>query len=62
MIKTEKLTKKHGDFTAVNHIDLQIPAGEFFGLLGPNGAGKTTLIRMLVGLAKVSAGKIYIND
>lgn len=61
MIKTEKLTKKYGDFTAVNHVDLQVQAGEFLGLLGPNGAGKTTLIRMLVGLAKASAGKIYIN-
>lgn len=54
------LTKKFGDFTAVDGISLQVPEGEFFGFLGPNGAGKTTTIRMLCGLLRPTAGAIRI--
>jgi ABC-2 type transport system ATP-binding protein len=55
-IETHKLTKRFGDFTAVNQVDFYIPKGEVFGLLGPNGAGKTTAIRMLCGIMKPTSG------
>ena len=47
MIELKNLTKKFDSFTAVDHLNLKIETGEFFGLLGPNGAGKTTTISML---------------
>ena len=49
-IETSGLTKRFGDRTAVDDVDLRVPRGSAFGYLGPNGAGKTTLIRMLLGL------------
>jgi len=55
-IKTEKLTKKFGDFTAVDHISFDVKKGEIFGFLGPNGAGKSTTIRMLCTLSRPTAG------
>ena len=61
MIEINGTTKKFGDFTAVDNVNLTIPEGDFFALLGPNGAGKTTLIRMLIGLLKPSEGKIIMN-
>ena len=60
MIKTEKLTKKYGNFTATRDLDLDIQPGEIYGFLGPNGAGKTTTIHMLIGLLKPTSGKISI--
>lgn len=62
MINIAGVTKKFGNFTAVDNISLEIPDGEFLGLLGPNGAGKTTLISMLTGLLKPSDGEIFINS
>lgn len=56
MIKLSNLTKKYGELTAVNKLNLEIAAGELFGFLGPNGAGKTTTIKMMVGLLKPTAG------
>jgi len=53
---TKNLTKKFGDFTAVNNINLNIDSGEIFGFLGANGAGKTTAIRMLCGLLLPTSG------
>jgi ABC-2 type transport system ATP-binding protein len=50
------LTKRFGDRLAVDHVDLEVPAGCAFGFLGPNGAGKTTLIRMLLGLTSATEG------
>lgn len=50
IIETRDLTKKYGNKTAVNHLNLSVHEGEVFGLLGPNGAGKTTTILMLLGL------------
>jgi ABC-2 type transport system ATP-binding protein len=55
-IRTEGLTKRYGDFTAVDHLDLEVHRGEIFGLLGPNGAGKTTTILMLLGLSDPTEG------
>ncbi|GJM40134.1 MAG: multidrug ABC transporter ATP-binding protein [Ardenticatenaceae bacterium] len=56
MIKTNNLTKKFGENTAVDRLTLTIPEGEVFGFLGPNGAGKTTTVRMLAGLIAPTAG------
>src|ERR1700690_944134 len=59
-IVVEGLTKKFGDFTAVDNISFTVEAGEIFGWLGPNGAGKTTTIRMLLGLMKPTSGNTYV--
>jgi ABC-2 type transport system ATP-binding protein len=59
-IQTEKLTKRFGDFTAVNEITLTVKKGEIFGFLGANGAGKTTAMRMLCGLSTPTSGKAMI--
>jgi ABC-2 type transport system ATP-binding protein len=56
VIVARGLTKRYGDFTAVDHLDLDIRAGEVFGLLGPNGAGKTTTVLMLLGLSEPTSG------
>ena len=61
-IKTRALTKKYGDFTAVDKLDLQVRPGEVFGLLGPNGAGKTTTILMLLGLSEPTSGTARVLD
>ncbi|MEY4482452.1 MAG: hypothetical protein RIQ84_1614 [Pseudomonadota bacterium] len=55
-IAFEDLSKNYGDLKALDHINLEIQEGEFFGLLGPNGAGKTTLISILAGLCRPSSG------
>ncbi len=55
-VVAEGLTKKFGDFTAVDHISFEIKTGEIFGFLGPNGSGKTTTIRMLLGLLHPTEG------
>ena len=57
-IITKNLTKKFGDFTAVNGINFEASRGEIFGFLGPNGSGKTTTIRMMLGLLPPTAGEI----
>ena len=56
-IRTRGLTKDYGDLVAVDHLDLQVRAGEIFGLLGQNGAGKTTTILMLLGLTEPTSGE-----
>lgn len=56
VISIKDLTKKFGDFTAVDHITLQVRRGEIFGFLGANGAGKTTAMRMLCGLSYPTSG------
>ena len=61
MIELKDLTKKYGDFTAVEGLSLTIETGEFFGLLGPNGAGKTTTISMLSTVLLPTSGDIYID-
>jgi ABC-2 type transport system ATP-binding protein len=61
MLKLINLTKKFGNFLAVNNINLEINAGDFFGFLGQNGAGKTTTIKMITGLYAPTEGKVLIN-
>ena len=61
MIEIQGLTKKFGTFTAVDHVDLTIKDGEFFGLLGPNGAGKTTTISMLSTVLLPTEGRILLD-
>jgi ABC-2 type transport system ATP-binding protein len=56
IVKLEQLRKRFGGFSALNGIDLAIPAGITYGLIGPNGSGKTTLIRILTGLSRPSEG------
>ena len=60
IIKTEQLTKRFGDFIAVDHISFDVHKGEIFGFLGANGAGKTTAMRMLCGLSLPTSGKATI--
>jgi ABC-2 type transport system ATP-binding protein len=60
IITTESLTKRFGDFTAVDHISFDVYKGEIFGFLGANGAGKTTAMRMLCGLSLPTSGKASI--
>ncbi|MEM1573648.1 MAG: ABC transporter ATP-binding protein [Candidatus Methanomethylicaceae archaeon] len=61
-IEIDGLTKKFGNFKAVDNLSLKVKIGEIFGLLGPNGAGKTTTIRMLCGLMRPSEGSIRIYE
>jgi ABC-2 type transport system ATP-binding protein len=60
VIQADKLTKRFGDFTAVNHISFDVSKGEIFGFLGANGAGKTTAMRMLCGLSLPTSGKANV--
>jgi putrescine transport system ATP-binding protein len=60
-VRIEGLTKRFGDFVAVNHVELEIYKGELFSILGASGCGKTTLLRMLAGLETPSAGRIVID-
>ena len=58
----ERLTKRFGPVTAVDGIDLRVPAGSFMALLGPSGCGKTTTLRMVAGLEEPTSGRILIGD
>jgi spermidine/putrescine transport system ATP-binding protein len=60
-IRLEGVTKRFGDFVAVDDIDLAIPKGEFFSLLGPSGCGKTTTLRMLAGFEVPTEGRILLE-
>src|SRR3954447_16057316 len=60
IISTQLLTKRFGDFTAVDAISFEVQMGEIFGFLGANGAGKTTAMRMLCGLSLPSSGKATV--
>lgn len=61
-ISAAGLVKRYGKLTAVDGLDLEIPAGQFFGLLGPNGSGKTTTIHMLATLVRPNAGSVRIGE
>ena len=59
-IVVDNLTRRFGDFVAVDHISFRVRKGEIFGFLGPNGAGKSTTIRMFCGLLMPSEGKVLV--
>jgi ABC-2 type transport system ATP-binding protein len=59
-LRVENVTKRFGDFTAVDDLSLEVRAGRVFGFLGPNGAGKTTTIRMIVGITAPDEGRIEL--
>jgi len=61
LIDIQHLTKKYGDFTAVNDLSLSVSRGEIFGFLGPNGAGKTTTIRIIAGLSLPTSGDVHVD-
>ena len=61
MIEIRNLTKRYGDFTAVDDLNLTVDRGEIFGFLGPNGAGKTTTIRILAGLSLPTSGDVRVD-
>ncbi len=60
-VRLEGIVKRHGTFTALHGIDLQIEPGEFFALLGPSGSGKTTTLRILAGLEAVNEGRVLLD-
>jgi ABC-2 type transport system ATP-binding protein len=62
VIQVENLTKKFGDFIAVNAITFEVKKGEIFGFLGANGAGKTTAMKMLIGISKPTSGNAKVAD
>ena len=59
IVKVENVTKKFGNFTALDNINLELNEGEILGFIGPNGAGKTTTIRILLGIYKATCRKYY---
>ncbi|HWS39151.1 MAG TPA: ABC transporter ATP-binding protein [Actinoplanes sp.] len=61
-LRARNLTKRYGSLTALDDLSLDVPAGEVFGFLGQNGAGKSTTIRLLLGLARPTAGQAWIFD
>jgi len=60
MVQAENVTKRFGQFTALDHINLSVKQGEVYGFIGPNGAGKTTTIRILMGILQASEGRATI--
>ncbi len=59
-IKCINLTKRYGEVTAIDNLNLHVPRGEFFGFLGPNGAGKSTTIKILAGLSRPTSGRAMV--
>ena len=59
-ISTRSLTKRYGQETSVDHVDLHVPEGTVYGFLGPNGAGKTTTMKMLLGLIHPTEGEVCL--
>ncbi|NBQ70397.1 MAG: ATP-binding cassette domain-containing protein, partial [Nitrosomonadaceae bacterium] len=61
LLEIRNVTKRFGNFTAVDNISIAIKAGEFFTLLGPSGCGKTTLLRMIAGFDAPDGGQILLD-
>lgn len=62
LVETHQLTKEYGKVRCVNSVSMQVPSGAVYGFLGPNGAGKSTTLKMILGLAKPTAGSITLFD
>lgn len=60
VLKTSHLTKKFGDFAALDGVDIEVEKGEVYGFIGPNGSGKSTTIRVLLGILKATSGKAEV--
>lgn len=60
VVETRGLCKQYGPALRVNHLDLTVPEGAVYGFLGPNGAGKSTTLKLLLGLARPTAGEIAV--
>lgn len=60
VVQTDKLTKRYGDFTALEDLSIHVRRGQILGFIGPNGAGKTTTIKILVGLSRPTSGSAHI--
>lgn len=60
VVETRGLCKQYGSALRVNHLDLTVPEGAIYGFLGPNGAGKSTTLKLLLGLARPTAGEIAV--
>lgn len=61
MIEVKGITKRFGDFTALDDLSLTVPTGAVYGLVGPNGSGKSTIIRHITGIYRPDAGEILID-
>ena len=61
IVQIRNIVKRYGEFTAVDGLTLDIPAGGIFALLGPNGAGKTTLIKLLMGMLRPTSGELIVG-
>jgi branched-chain amino acid transport system ATP-binding protein len=61
ILETDDLTKQFGELTAVDHVDFEVPDGEFRSVIGPNGAGKTTLFNLITGAMRPSAGRVVFD-
>src|SRR5947207_9820257 len=61
-VVTQNLVRTFGQKVAVNHLNLAVKPGEFFGFLGPNGAGKSTTIKMMVGLMRPTSGSVWVSS
>lgn len=61
LLECKDITKKYGNRTALNHINLNVESGHIVGLLGPNGSGKTTLIKLIVGLLTANEGELLVE-
>ena len=59
-VKLTGVSKRYGDVTAVEYLDLDVKKGEIFGLLGPNGSGKSTTLKMILGLVKLDSGSVNV--
>src|SRR5690606_2250146 len=61
ILEVKNVTKRYGDYTALNNVSLTIPKGSVFGLLGPNGAGKTSLIRIINQITYPDYGQVFLD-
>jgi len=62
MLRVEEISKKFGDFQAINNLSFEVNVGDVMGFLGPNGAGKTTSMRVITGYLKSDEGRVFIDN